>query len=245
MADEEVARKKQALEAEIPHFLELANDPNWIFTKKKNDCNVYWMRHEGSPLILIKGEGVVDATVQDLMTFCSKVETACSIDPMFLEGSEFEDLGGGHVHVYVSFSMPPMIANRDFVYHGFDKILEGGIGVSFGRSVVHPAQPEKHGFVRGHINSTGYVFRPVEGDPVKTLAQYVVHVDPKGWIPTWAVNMSAADQGSNVDKMQKYFAARRKEGGEAASAAIVKDVSKKRKKKKKAKKNKKASGEKN
>jgi len=34
MNDEEREKRKEALEAEIPHFLEVASDPNWIFLKK-------------------------------------------------------------------------------------------------------------------------------------------------------------------------------------------------------------------
>jgi len=192
------------------------------------------MRSDDSPLVLVKGEGVVEAPVAELMFFCSKLETATSIDPMFLEGKEFEDLGGGHLFVYAAFQMPPLITNRDFVYHSVDRLIEeSGIGVSFGHSIIHPDVPDKSGFVRAHINASGYVFRPVEGDPTKSFAQYIVHVDPKGWIPTWVVNATAADQGSNMDRMQQHFALKRNEEN---SAEVVEKVEKKRKKRKNKKK---------
>merc|ERR1719271_2123448 len=33
---------------------------------------------------------------------------------------------------------------------------------------------------------------------------YIVQVDPKGWIPTWVVNMVAADQADNVTRVREH-----------------------------------------
>jgi len=207
--------EKQKMIAEfLPHIekvMKTAADPNWKSLKKKADHEIFWMRSDEYPFVFVKGEGVVDATMQEVYDFLQDFNQASSIDPMFKEGKIASILGGTHVLVYAAFYMPPMISSRDFVFHGYDAILENGVGVSVGRSVEHGSLPERHGYVRASINTSGYIYKAVEGDPSKTHVQYIVNVDPKGWLPVWIVNLAASDQGSNIKRVQEHFAKRKGE----------------------------------
>jgi len=40
-------------------------------------------------------------------------------------------------------------------------------------------------------------------DEEETRLYYVVHLDPKGWIPDWIVNISAAEQGLVAGNVKK------------------------------------------
>jgi len=56
-------------------------------------------------------------------------------------------------------------------------------------------------YVRGEIKMAAYIFVKLDQETSKMF--YVVHLDPKGWIPQWIVNISAAEQGlvaGNVGK---------------------------------------------
>jgi len=78
--------------------------------------------------------------------------------------------------------------------------------------------PDSPDYVRASINASGYIYRPVKGDPTKCFVQYVVNVDPKGWLPYWMVNLAASDQGSNVKNLQQYFKKLNKQKGKEESA---------------------------
>ena len=48
-------------------------------------------------------------------------------------------------------------------------------------SVDNPGCPEKEGFVRAELTSSGSWIVPVDENTVKV--HYVIQIDPKGWIP--------------------------------------------------------------
>eukprot|EP00026_Physarum_polycephalum_P013825 Phypoly_transcript_14271.p1 GENE.Phypoly_transcript_14271~~Phypoly_transcript_14271.p1 ORF type:complete len:242 (+),score=43.41 Phypoly_transcript_14271:183-908(+) len=206
MDDSEKERRIQEFLPQIEKLLKLADDPGWKQMKSKKGYEVFWMRTDESPVVSVKGEGIVNAKVEDIFHFMQAFENANSIDPMFMEGRIALHLGNNHAINYAAYKMPPMITARDFVIHAYDAILENGVGVSVGKSIEVPELPHRHGFVRAAINNSGYVYKPLPEDPSKSFVQYVVNVDVKGWIPYWVVNMSAADQGANIKRLQDYFA---------------------------------------
>jgi len=206
MEDAEKQRRVEDMNSLIQKVIQVASDPNWKLLKEKEAYKVFWMRSDESPIVFVKGEGVVDASAAEIFAFLQDMEKATSIDPMYREGKVVLDLGNKQSINYAAFNMPPLISARDFVFHGVDVILENGVGLSVGKSVELDELPPRSGFVRASINTTGYIYTPLADDPSKCFVQYVVNVDPKGWLPTWIVNMAAADQGSNVKSLQDYFA---------------------------------------
>jgi len=164
------------------------------------------MRSDESPLVFVKGEGIVEASPQELFEFLQDFDKTTGLDPMFREGKIVLDLGNKHTINYAAFYMGPLITCRDFVMHGYDGIGGNGIGVSVGKSVDLDALPARPSYVRAIINASGYVYRALPEDPSKSFVQYVVNVDPKGWLPYWLVNLAASDQGTNIKRLQEYFA---------------------------------------
>jgi len=205
LSEEEKKKRIDDFLPNIESILKIINDPNWKLLKKKPGYQVYWMNAEGTPIVSIKGEAVIDASQKELFDFFSDFYKCTGVDPMLREGKIISDLGNHHLIGYLSFYVAPMVSNRDFVIHGYDVILEDGTGLSIGRSVEVDKFPARSGQVRASINMSGYVYKPLENDPSKCLVQYVVNVDPKGWLPYWLVNLTAGDQGANVKVLQDYF----------------------------------------
>jgi len=210
MDDEEKQKRIEDFHPYVEKIIKCAADPNWKSLKKKQGYEVFWMRSDESPLVYVKGEGVVEASVQELFEFLQDFDKTTSIDPMYKEGKIVLDLGGKHTINYAAFYMGPLISCRDFVMHGYDGVGESGIGVSVGKSIDLDALPERGGYVRAIINASGYVYRALPEDPSKCFVQYVVNVDPKGWLPYWLVNLAASDQGTNIKRLQEYFAKEKK-----------------------------------
>lgn len=78
-------------------------------------------------------------------------------------------------------------------------------------SVDHDAGSEESSFVRGTIAASGYWIRDNGDDTtgltylvqVSTLAHS--QVDPKGWLPSWVVNLTAKDQALNVLRIKEFL----------------------------------------
>lgn len=89
---------------------------------------------------------------------------------------------------YYSAKMPATVSNRDFCNlrtWRMDTARKEYIIFNF--SVVHPDCPEKKGFVRARSLKSGYY---VTEDPSGGCTfTYYSQSDPKGWIPTWVINM--------------------------------------------------------
>jgi len=88
---------------------------------------------------------------------------------------------------YYSAKMPATVSNRDFCNlrtWRMDTARKEYIIFNF--SVVHPDCPEKKGFVRARSLKSGY-YVTEEGEGCTFT--YYSQSDPKGWIPTWVINM--------------------------------------------------------
>jgi len=128
--------------------------------------------------------------------------------------------------VYAEFEVfRPIISNRDFVWYAVDSLLPNGIYVSLGRSMKSSFYPEKPGRVRGTILASGYVVEPIPGDPNSSKVYYVAQVDPRGWVPAWAVNFVAKSQAYNPglikEKIPQFLEQRKKAQLEAEKAASL------------------------
>ena len=49
--------------------------------------------------------------------------------------------------------------------------------------------PVEDGYVRGQLLHSGWVLDPFGGEDKETFCTYVLALDPKGWAPSWLVNM--------------------------------------------------------
>ena len=72
-----------------------------------------------------------------------------------------------------------MVSVRDFVNIRHWASVEGGVLVSAGGSVTHPAMPEVRGKVRGENGPTCWALRPVQGRPDTCLFQWLLDTDLK------------------------------------------------------------------
>eukprot|EP00026_Physarum_polycephalum_P014468 Phypoly_transcript_14985.p1 GENE.Phypoly_transcript_14985~~Phypoly_transcript_14985.p1 ORF type:complete len:271 (+),score=57.97 Phypoly_transcript_14985:111-923(+) len=195
------------IEPSIQKILNRVNDPNWKPYKKKKGYEIFWMKTDESPIITIKSEGIVDASVSQMMHFLEDFVAASKIiDAMHIEGRVLAQLGNNYQVTYGSYKMPPLITSRDFFMVALDATTADGVGVSIAQSIERPEVPDRPGYVRAHLNPTGYVFKALPDNPSKVFLQYVVNADVKGWIPHWVVNASAASQGDNIRRIQEHFA---------------------------------------
>jgi len=109
-------------------------------------------------------------------------------DDHMMEGSIVEQVDPFNEVGYYSCKMPFPLANRDYCNHRSWKVFpERKTWVIFNKSVLHPDCPPEPKFVRGWSFFSGYyVQKREEGG---CIMKYYTHNDPRGWLPTWAINM--------------------------------------------------------
>jgi hypothetical protein len=83
-----------------------------------------------------------------------------------------------------------LISSRDFVDLRRWAIMEGGVYLSSGTSIVHPAVPTVPKIVRGENGPSCISFFPVPGRPDQTDIQAMIQTDLKGWIPQRVIDQA-------------------------------------------------------
>jgi len=65
MGEEERKNRWEEFKPCVEKVIKTSEDPHWKLLKKHSTYSVFWMRSDDSPLVFVKGEGIVDASVQD------------------------------------------------------------------------------------------------------------------------------------------------------------------------------------
>eukprot|EP00640_Fibrocapsa_japonica_P003288 CAMPEP_0113950802 /NCGR_PEP_ID=MMETSP1339-20121228/82603_1 /TAXON_ID=94617 /ORGANISM="Fibrocapsa japonica" /LENGTH=316 /DNA_ID=CAMNT_0000958773 /DNA_START=27 /DNA_END=977 /DNA_ORIENTATION=- /assembly_acc=CAM_ASM_000762 len=105
----------------------------------------------------------------------------------------------------------PMISPRDFVFVSH-RVPPAEVGATspgsqlFVQTNSPGALEAKKGAVRGDVNSMLLV-EPHPDIPLATLVTYVVEMDAKGWIPTYAVSAAADDLPMTLAVMREHLEA--------------------------------------
>eukprot|EP01113_Clastostelium_recurvatum_P034188 TRINITY_DN4607_c0_g1_i2.p1 TRINITY_DN4607_c0_g1~~TRINITY_DN4607_c0_g1_i2.p1 ORF type:complete len:244 (-),score=62.79 TRINITY_DN4607_c0_g1_i2:121-852(-) len=201
-------------------IVESCESGEWKVSKTKGGVDASILYDPASPICKCMGKGQVMATPAELVEFFADFSCMKITDAMFISGEEVEKVDHHTVIYHGRFQCPPLITNRDFCWANSDCLIrDGDAGVSVGWSVEHPECPPESGFVRAQMMSSGYYFKRHDSDPSLSTLYYVVHVDPKGWIPTWVINLVAADQAFNVLRIKEHFEKLRQGAGGSSSSS--------------------------
>lgn len=104
-------------------------------------------------------------------------------------------------------NMPSMfLTSRDWLTATRSFKYPDGTWYIAARSVDHPKKPETSTYVRATVFCGGWKLQPLEGDPNKTMATYVAHIDLSGSIPTTVMNMAANNIPQKVAKVRYFMA---------------------------------------
>ncbi len=139
----------------------------------------------GSPIVAFKGEADVKASIDKILWVLTNNEHKPKWVHRLKKSYELEKKGPFHAIIYQVFKLPLPISNRDYVYEG--KISRKGEQVLVNlKSVSHRKSPPVEG-VRAYLKRCTYTLTP-KGDNL-THISVEVHTDPRGWLPSWLVNI--------------------------------------------------------
>ncbi len=176
---------------------------SWEKIRSEKGVAVYSREIEGSSLLAFKAEGIVDMSYGKALAVLRDVEEATAWDQALKKKITIEDISDIEAITYSVVDMPWPLKNRDMVVtnklHYDPKTMELVVKSS---SIEHKKYPPNDTYVRAQIKFANFRFKPFNG---KSKFYMEVHVDPKGSIPDWVINMVQKDMPMDfIQRLSKH-----------------------------------------
>jgi hypothetical protein len=141
---------------------------------------------KGSKIVAFKGETVINASVERILWVLTNNRYRTEWVDRLKVSQVLERFTPYESIIYQVFKLPFPISNRDYVYRAkVTRHGEAGAKVNI-KSVFHKKAPQPAG-VRAHLSRCEYVLEPRGAK--QTFVRVEVHTDPRGWLPSWLVNL--------------------------------------------------------
>ncbi|KAK3576084.1 hypothetical protein CHS0354_014088 [Potamilus streckersoni] len=186
--------------AEDADFRKLKNlsdeHKEWKQEYSKNNTTVWTKNNDVSDFKMVKVRTVFDdVEAETLYDVLHDPDYRKTWDQSMLEGYEICALNPNNDIGYYALKCPSPLRNRDFVTQR-SWLDMGNEKYIINHSVNHEECPPRKGFIRGISYFTGYLIRKLDG--AKTQLTYVSQSDPKGKLPSWAVNKATKMLGAKI-----------------------------------------------
>lgn len=165
----------------------LLTEKEWKKVNEKNGVTVYVNETGHSQIIKVKTEVVVNTSINLIQTILNDVEHRNNWIPFLIESRVLQTLSPTEQLEYSIFYSPWPASNRDFIYrlslyrNDDNKVIYSMI------SEASALMPEQNGMVRAQLIESYYTLTSL--GKKKTKVELSFHADPKGWIPTWIINI--------------------------------------------------------
>ena len=162
--------------------------PAWEKIGDSDGIIAYRREVPGSPLIAVKGEGVVNASIIRVASVLVDTSRATEWIDRLVESRVVREVSETETIHYDHIGTPLVMKDRDFVTRAkleFDNARKR-VTVNM-RSTTDPLAPPTD-YIRGEIMQSYFILTSIEHG-TKTHISVEVHADPKGSIAKWIVNM--------------------------------------------------------
>jgi predicted Na+-dependent transporter len=199
--------------AGFERLLALDNPAGWTFKKEEEGVTIYTQAMPGNPLVYFKGVSDFESSgsMLDIAATLIQTEERPMWDELCMKGSTLEFVPPFYKYSFTQFrARAGIISARDMCTLGRMRFEGDGSMLIFVQSAEHPDYPEQAGFVRMQLVEGGYILRPKPGNPKVTTVSWMGCADPKGWLPTWLVNLLVAKQALTLAKVKEHMAQKKK-----------------------------------
>ncbi|MDB5110770.1 MAG: hypothetical protein JWR67_1884 [Mucilaginibacter sp.] len=189
----------------------------WKLNTEKDGIKVYTSIVPESKIKAVKVEGTFNATPAQLVALLMDVNTAADWIYHTKSSVLVKQVSPTELYYYSEINLPWPTANRDFVAHlTVTQNPETRI-VTIEGPVVSGFVAQKQGVVRITDANGKWMITPIGNDRVKV--EYAIHLDPGGSLPSWLVNMFAAEGPAKIFKGIKLQLQKRAYKNSALAAA--------------------------
>lgn len=164
----------------------LAKGDGWKKALSKKGITVYTKASKGSSIQSLKAVGDIDASIYKITTILRDVKSATKWVPNLKKRKYIENISDTEATLYEVSIMPWPLVNRDTATHYKLTLTEDKRSALLKFSAISNKIKKKvSGLIRAKIKFGEILFTPL-GE--KTRVEMTILVDPKGAIPSWAVN---------------------------------------------------------
>ena len=205
--DEYKEMQKKAF-AKLTEYLQPDSPHKWHSLGETQGVKKWRLESKDSNVFTMRGQTVINVSAKTIVQAIADLDSRKQWDELFdsrtLKEMVHDGGEGNRLFVcHMKFKSPSaMVWPRDFAALTGSEFSEGK-AMFFSQSVQHPDIPEDTAhYVRGQLNCSGYVVHEIEEN--KCLIDYIVQLDPKGWIPTVVVQSVSAQQPMTLKKLADY-----------------------------------------
>ncbi len=186
-------------------FIDLASSEGWTCTEIQEDeqHNIFelWEKDSDTELPYVKCTGQLQCGAEEAFEYIltSNLEVRQQWDPQVIKYDLVREIDANTHLLHYVYGAPFPVTTRDFsVIRHVDR--RKGRHVLCARSVETEAIPVSCDCVRGEVFISGYLVEDAEKERLCTITT-LNHVDPKGWIPAFVVNMAKNKQLTKLQKL--------------------------------------------
>lgn len=184
------------------------NKDGWVFSHEEKDIHVFVKKDIPATECCVKGVGVINASAYDLLQLLSDPNKRKWYDDMVDNVSVVEDVDGNTSVLWQSYKTEQAckLSPRDFSTLCYSKRLANGSYVMVARSVDHDKCPPKQGFTRSDVFIAGWIIKPSNQSPNRSLVTYVLHCDLKEKLSKSVLTTVAKKQPLILETIRNMFA---------------------------------------
>ena len=147
------------------------------------------MELRNSPLLALRAHGTIKASIEALLFIFRDVKGSLEWAPRLEKRRILKNISESEAIVYEVRKLPWPCERRDLILHNklhFDKEKKALVLVT--KSLPdYPGDPKPKDMVRAHLSYSAITMKPVSSQ--ETNVEVTIHVDPRGQIPSWIVNL--------------------------------------------------------
>lgn len=185
----------------------LAEETQWEVIGNDDGVKVSRKEMAGSDIVAFRGEAIVNTHIAKLVAVFKNGSLAVEWVEMLAHEETVHRFSDDKFIVYHRYDLSFPISDRDYVMEvRYRNEPDKKSFSSHFQSVKSPTKPADDCCIRAHVYNTFWRLTAKDGGQTQVEAE--VFTDPKGWLPTWVVNMVQADWPRNsilalVDRASK------------------------------------------
>lgn len=172
----------------------------WKLIADEEQIRIYSSAVPESKIKAIKVDCVVDASLAQMVALLLDVEAGTQWVYKTKSCTLVKRVSPTDLYYHSEISLPWPLDNRDFVAHLVTRQDPATKAVTIDGPVVTGMVPVKKNVVRVSDSKGRWLLTPVAG---KVRIEYMLHTDPGGYLPAWAVNAFAAEGPMETFKSMK------------------------------------------
>ena len=176
---------------------------NWILEAAKDGVIIHSLYDEPAGLKIIRSQTLIKAPLTVIIQVLEDIEVGTEWDKSLESIKAVHKFGDTYI-LHTVVKKLPLVVQREAVIVGKLFYEPDGVALMASTSINYPGLEESIYRVRATAHLIGWYIKPDPLDAELTEFTLIMHVDPEGWVPKWALNWFAYTEGFNVRELGKY-----------------------------------------